>query len=101
MDINKFTLSVNKSVLVLMAGLMWCGVGVLLVSYAVSWLSSCNIREQFFFYTAGFLAAMPIHHFGFLKIADKNLDRILILTEKKSPFYFMKPKSYLIVLIMV
>ena len=101
MDINKFTLSVDKRVLVLMAGLMWCGVGVLLVSYAVSWLSSCNIREQFFFYTAGFLAAMPIHHFGFLKIADKNLDRILILTEKKSPFYFMKPKSYLIVLIMV
>jgi hypothetical protein len=101
MDINKFTPSVDKSVLVLMAGLMWCGVGVLLVSYAVSWLSVCNLREQFFYYTAGFLAAMPIHHFGFLKIADKNLDRILLLTEKKSPFYFMKPKSYLIVLIMV
>jgi hypothetical protein len=101
MDINKFTPSVDKSVLVLMAGLMWCGVGVLLVNYAVSWLSVCNLREQFFYYTAGFLAAMPIHHFGFLKIADKNLDRILLLTEKKSPFYFMKPKSYLIVLIMV
>jgi hypothetical protein len=101
MGIKKLTSSVDKSVLVLMAGLMWCGVGILLVSYAVSWLSSCNIKEQLFFYSAGFLAAMPIHHFGFLKIADKNLERILILTEKRSPFYFMKPKSYIIVLIMV
>jgi hypothetical protein len=44
---------------------------------------------------------MPVHHFGFLKIADKNLNRLLPLTEKQSPFAFMTWKSYLIVLIMV
>ncbi len=98
---KKFILSVDKSILVLLAGLMWCGVGVLLFSYAISWLSPCNSREQFFFYSAGFLAAMPIHHFGFLKIADKNLNRILSLAEKKSPFSFMTWKSYIIVFIMV
>jgi hypothetical protein len=101
MEIKKFAPAVDKSILVLLAGLMWCGVGILLISYAVSWLSSCDGREQFFFYTAGFLAAMPIHHFGFIKIADKNLNRILPLTEKKSPFSFMTWKSYMIVLIMV
>jgi hypothetical protein len=101
MEIKKYASIVDKSVLVLMAGLMWFGVGVLLISYAVSWLSSCSGKQQFFFYTAGFLAAMPIHHFGFLKIADKNLNRILLLTEKKSPFTFMTWKSYIIVLIMV
>jgi hypothetical protein len=101
METKKTALAVDKSVLVLMAGLMWCGVGVLLVSYAMSWLSSCNGKEQFLFYTAGFLAAMPIHHFGFLRIADKNLNRILSLTEKTSPFSFMTWKSYIIVLIMV
>jgi len=101
MDIRKFTPAVDKSVLILMAGLMWCGVGILLMRYAVSWLSSCSAREQIFFYTLGFLAAMPIHHFGFLKIADKNLNRILALTEKTSPFSFMTWKSYFIVLIMV
>jgi hypothetical protein len=101
MDFRKLNPSVDKSVLVIMAGLMWCGVGVLLVSYAVSWLSSCNSREQFFFYSAGFMAAMPIHHFGFLKIADKNLNRILTFTGKRSPFSFMTWKSYIIVLIMV
>lgn len=101
MDIRKFTPAVDKSVLILMAGLMWSGVGIMLMRYAVSWLSSCSAREQIFFYTLGFLAAMPIHHFGFLKIADKNLNRILALTEKTSPFSFMTWKSYLIVLIMV
>jgi hypothetical protein len=44
---------------------------------------------------------MPIHHFGFLKIADKNLNRLLPLTEKKCLFSFMTWRSYLIVLVMV
>jgi len=101
MDIKKLTLSVDKSILTLLAGLMWCGVGIMLVRYAVSWLSICTWKEQVFFYTVGFFAAMPIHHFGFLKIADKNLNRILLLTEKTSPFSFMTGKSYIIVLIMV
>jgi len=101
MDIRKFTPLVDKKILVLLAGLMWCGVGVMLVSLAVSWLSHCNGKEQIFFYTVGFLAAMPIHHFGFLKIADKNLNRLLPLSEKRCLFSFMTWKSYIIVLIMI
>ena len=101
MEIRRFTPLVDKRILVLLAGLMWCGVGVMLVSLAVSWLSQCNGKEQVFFYIAGFLAAMPIHHFGFLKIADKNLGRLLPLTEKRCLFSFMTWKSYIIVLIMV
>jgi len=92
---------VDKKVLILMAGLMWCGVGVMLMRYALSWLIVCTVREQVLFYSFGFLAAMPIHHFGFLKIADKNINRILPLSEKRSPFSFMTGRSYLIVLVMV
>jgi hypothetical protein len=101
MDFRKFTPLVDKKILVLLSGLMWCGVGVMLIIFAVSWLSPYNGKEQLFFYLAGFLAAMPIHHFGFLKIADKNLNRLLPLTEKKCLFSFMTWKSYIIVLIMV
>jgi hypothetical protein len=101
MDFKKFTPLVDKKILVLLSGLMWCGVGVMLIIFAVSWLSPYNGKEQLFFYLAGFLAAMPIHHFGFLKIADKNLNRLLPLTEKKCLFSFMTWKSYIIVLIMV
>ena len=101
MYMKRFTPQVDKRVLIFIAGLMWCGVGVMLIRYAISWLSLCNGKEQILFYSAGFLAAMPIHHFGFLKIADKNINRLLPLTEKKSPFSFMTPKSYLIVIVMV
>jgi hypothetical protein len=101
MNIKKFTPLVDKKILVLLAGLMWCGVGVMLIRFAVSWLATNSWKEQEVYYAIGFLAAMPIHHFGFLKIADKNLNRLLPLAEKKCIFSFMTWKSYLIVLVMV
>jgi hypothetical protein len=101
MNIKSFTPSADKRILVLTAGVMWCGVGVMLVRYAVTWLSAYDLSVSSVFYAAGFLAAMPIHHFGFLRIADKNLDRLLPLTQKRCLFSFMTWKSYIIVLIMV
>jgi hypothetical protein len=101
MTLKSFQPEVDKSVLIFMAGLMWCAVGIMLISYAVSWLALCTEKEELIFYSAGFLAAMPIHHFGFLKIADRNLDRLMPLKEKQNPFSFMTPKSYLIVVVMI
>lgn len=101
MEIRKLNLGIDKSILILMGGTMWCGVGIMLIRYAVSWLSLCSVKEQICFYSAGFLAAMPIHHFGFIKIATRNINRILSLREKTSPLTFMTWKSYLIVLVMV
>lgn len=101
MNIIKLTPRVDKRILVFLAGLMWCGVGIMLIKYAVLWLSKVNGKEQFYFYTAGLLAAILIHHFGFLKIADQNLKRLLPLTEKKCLFSFMTWKSYIIVPFMV
>jgi hypothetical protein len=93
--------AVDKKILVLLAGLMWCGVGIMLVKLALGWLGQYSGDRAWVFYLSGFLAAMPIHHFGFLRIADKNLQRLLPLTEKKCVFSFMTWKSYIIVLIMV
>src|ERR1035437_4225082 len=101
MDLKRFTPVVDKKILIILPGIMWCGVGVMLVSFAVSWLSPNPWKEQFFYFLAGFIAAMPIHHFGFLKIVDKNLKRLLPLTEKRCVFSFMTLKSYLTVLVMV
>ncbi len=101
MNLRDFTPSVDKRILVLLAGLMWCGVGIMLVSFAITWLSAPGVTDRYMLYAAGFLAAMPIHHFGFLKIADKNLKRLLPLTEKKCLFSFMTWRSYIIVLVMI
>jgi len=101
MDLKKFNPVVDKKFLVLLAGIMWCGVGIMLISFAVNWLIIFDGPQVWVFYFCGFLAVMPIHHFGFLKIATKNLNRLLPLTEKKCVFSFMTWRSYLIVLIMV
>lgn len=101
MNLRKISPLVDKRILVLLAGIMWCGVGIMLVHYAILWLIPLKSSERVVFYTAGFLTAMPIHHFGFLKIADKNLNRLLPLTKKRCLFSFMTWKSYIIVLVMV
>ena len=99
--IQKFNPAVDKKILVLLAGLMWCGVGVMLITFALKWLSAFEGSGAWIFCLCGFLGAMPIHHFGFLKLADKNLNRLLPYTEKKCVFSFMTWRSYFIVLIMV
>lgn len=85
----------------LLAGLMWSGVGIMLICFAFTWLDKYKGTNVLLYYAAGFLAALPIHHFGFLKIADKNLNRLVPLTEKKCIFSFMTWRSYFIVLFMV
>jgi hypothetical protein len=99
--IAKLNPRVDKKILILTAGIMWCGVGVMLVSFAATWLSRYEGKGVLLYYAAGFLAAMPIHHFGFLKLADKNLARLLPLKEKKCLFSFITWKSYLIVMVMM
>jgi hypothetical protein len=99
MKFADFNPAVDKKILVLLAGLIWCCIGIMLISFAVSWLEQSENKKLL--YAVGFIAAMPILHFGFMKIADKNLNRLLPLTEKKCIFSFMTWKSYLIVLVMV
>lgn len=93
--------AVDRKYLILLAGIVWCGVGIMLITFALTWMKNYTGRGTFLFYIAGFLAAMPIHHFGFLRLADKNLRRLVPLTEKKCLFSFVTWKSYLIIIIMV
>lgn len=101
MDLAKLNPAVDKKILVLLAGLMWCGVGIMLIAFAVTWLTRYNASGRLIYYLCGFIAAMPIHFFGFIKIAKKNLNRLLPLTENKCVFSFMTWRSYFIVIIMV
>lgn len=99
--ILKLRPAVDKAVLVLLAGLMWCGVGVMLISYAISWILPMSQQAKLVFVLSGLVAALPIYYFGFLRLANKNLNRLLPLKEKRCLFSFMTWKSYLIVPVMV
>ncbi|MBU3917048.1 hypothetical protein KKA14_16060 [bacterium] len=98
---DKVKPAVDKSVLIFLSGLVWVIVGTMLLSFAYSWLTAPHVDSILPFTGAGVAAALMIHHFGFLKIVDKNLGRILPMKEKKCVFSFMTWKSYLIVLVMV
>ena len=101
MILEKLNPAVDKKYLLLTAGLMWCGVGVMLISFALSWLNHYEGRGRILFYAAGLLAGMPIHFMGFMNLAQKNIARLMALQGKKCIFSFITWKSYLIIIIMV
>ena len=98
---DKYKPAVTKNVLLFLAGIVWLCVGIMLLYLAVSWLSIASDTNIYVFAGAGVVIALLAHHFGFLKIADKNLERILPLEEKKCLFSFIPWKSYLVVAVMI
>ncbi len=97
---KRFKPAVPKKVLLAFAGAMWCCVGIMLIIMAVHWLYDYD-GNRWLFGVPGVIAALIIHHFGFLKIVDKNLGRISRLPGKPCVFSFISWKSYIIIIIMV
>ncbi|MFQ5900899.1 MAG: hypothetical protein ACE5IH_05025 [Thermodesulfobacteriota bacterium] len=100
--IDRFKPAVNKNVLLFLAGFAWICVGVMLLVFAYSWLSATVSKDILFVFVGfGIVVALLAHHFGFLKIVDKNLKRILLMEEKQCLFSFITCKSYMIIVVMV
>ena len=95
------TPAVNKRVLLFLAGTMWILVGIYLLRLAWGWLFSPRVDSALTLAAAGVFAALMIHHFGFLRIVDRNLGRILPMEGKRCVFSFMSWKSYFLVIAMV
>ena len=93
--------AVNKRVLLFLAGFMWLGVGAMLLFLSFSWLNAHRNGDAYLFGGMGAIIALLVHHFGFLKIVDKNLGRILPMEGTKCVFSFITWKSYIIVAVMV
>ena len=98
---DKYKPAVSKTVLVFIAGFVWICVGSALLFVGFSWLWEASHVNSYWFGGAGIILGLFVHHFGFLKIVDKNLARILPVDEKRCLFSFIPWKSYLIILIMI
>ena len=85
----------------LLAGYSWVCVGLMLICRAYSWLSSVGEVNSLTYATIGLLIALPIHHFGFLRIVNKNLKRIHGMEERTHITSFIHKKSYLMILVMI
>lgn len=100
-SILMFKPAANKEVLLFLAGAMWFGVGTLLLFLSYSWLNAFRAQGSYLFGAIGIAAALVVHHFGLLKIVDKNLGRILPMAGTKCIFSFITWKSYLIIAVMI
>ena len=100
-EINRWKPGVPKSTLLLIAGIMWIGTGLMLDSLSYSWLRLETQAHVLIAVGLGFVGALFIHHFGFLRIVDRNLARILPMKGKRCVFSFMPWKSYILIAVMV
>jgi len=99
--IDKFKPAVDKNALIFLSFVMWVAVGTMLLTFAYTWLNAYPVNRSLLYIGVGVSAALIIHHFGFLKIVDKNLGRILPMQGTRCLFSFMTWKSYILVAVMV
>ena len=91
---------VPRRVLPLIAGFMWCGVGTMLSVMAFRWLSDYS-GNVWLFAVSGAAFAFIMRRFSFLKIAEKNLDRIAVVPTWRCIFSFISWRSWLLVAFMI
>jgi len=99
--LKKFNPAVNKRLLIFVSGLLWSIVGIMLCKLAVSWLTPAVRQDTIWPGLTGFILAILIYYFGFLKLVNKNTSRILSKEGKICIFAFQPWKSYLIILVMI
>lgn len=94
--------AVSKTWLYLSAGMMWLGVGIMLIGFASRWLKLVPLPNSILFTLSGIGLAAGIYFFGFSKVARKNIRRICTMPgERICLFAFQGWKSYPLVLFMI
>jgi len=86
----------------LSAGIIWSGVGIMLIAFAAKWLALVHSWMVLLLILAGLLLDAGIYFFGFSKLASRNIHRIVnIPKERVCMFAFEKQTSYSLVLVMI
>jgi hypothetical protein len=98
---NKFDPAVDRRILIALSGITWIIVGIILSLVAIRWLWPLKLHSSLLLGLTGATFSLLIHHFGFLKLVDTNIERIMSMKEKVCIFAFQAWKSYLIILIMI
>ena len=96
-----FKIAASKNTQLFLAGFSWICVGIMLLNYSRMWLSQENQAAIVYPITLGILGALIAHHFGFLRIVDKILGRLMKKEEKTCVFSFISWKSYITIVFMV
>jgi uncharacterized membrane protein len=99
--LKRFDPAVDKRILIVVSGIIWSAVGIFLCGRAVGWLAQAEGQLKIWLTAAGTVLAFLIYGFGFLKLVNKNIDRIRSKEGKVCVFGFQPWKSYVIIIIMI
>ena len=100
--LQKFKPGTRKFWLQLLAGLMWSGVGLMLVRFAWRWLAEVELLQEVLLIITGLTLAGVIYFWGFSRLAGKNIRRIEAIPEQKPClFAFQAWTSYPLVAVMI
>lgn len=100
--LHKFDPAVDKKWLNLAAGLMWSGVGIMLIGISTRWLHLDNTLNIVELVLTGLALGAAIYLFGFSKVARKNIKRIAAMpAERNCIFAFQEWKTYPLVIFMI
>jgi hypothetical protein len=98
---EKLKIGVHKAWLLIIAGMLWLVAGLMLDLFACSWLRHEILHRVVLSAGAGIFLGLLIHRFGFLRIVDRNLNRILPMEGNRCIFSFISLRSYLLIAVMV
>ena len=98
---QKYTPAVARHWLLLIAGLLWSGVGIALCIAACYWLSHCEWPQNMVTAVLGTGFGILVYRLGFSTIARKNIRRIAQQPERVCLFAFQAWRSYVLIVIMI
>lgn len=98
---RRMRLDVDRRWLFAIAGVIWTAVGVLLLTYAVTWLRPVSVPLEIELSVAGLAVATVFVRFVFHGIVSKNITRIQAGPARASAFSFQGWKSYAVTVFMI
>ena len=92
---------VSRHWLFALAGMMWTGVGVMLIWRAWTWLAKMDANWFWPILLLGSIVAVGFYYFMFTKTVRKNILRICGLPDPVGLLAFNSPKGYILILFMI
>ncbi len=100
-DMEKIKPLVARHWLFALAGIMWTGVGLMLMWRAWTWFSSMNMSWTLGIALAGAAIAFAFYYFMFTKTVAKNIRRLCGLPDPVGILAFNSPKGYVLIVFMI
>lgn len=90
----------NRNYLFIISGLIWIGVGLMLVNFARIRMDEYKGDYSWAYIGSGFVLALIKFRYIFRAMVDRNLARLYSLREKEHFYKFLPPSGFVLVVVM-